>query len=321
MHHESSILADTHTSPVVSPPPSSATTLSTQPWQHAAQRIEPAQIVSGHDNGEALQSRKRLVTSTTAPPILVRCGPVPLDSCSDTLALNQEEGVGGTSPQQEPHNESKRRRRTQAVEEDETNAIPLASRACHNLTGADTKAPVRQVDVSWPRPRLQVGWECEGECGGDAPARQTLRVYLMPEEEEAHTYVQVYLSNQKGHAAMLRADRTASGCFVVDLATITECLGQQKRPIAARVRSPAGSLLCMALLHLNQGTLQTSVSRPTLGLSSSPSPFPPFPPHRSTGWTVREARCLSPRGALTRAPGWTHNPLLCRQRLGAQGNC
>jgi hypothetical protein len=290
MHHESSILADTHTSPVVSPPPSSATTLSTQPWQHAAQRKEPAQIANGDDSGEALQSRKRLVTST-APPILVRCGPVPLDSRSDTLALNQEEGVGGTSPQQEQHNESKRRRRTQAVEEDETNAIPLASPACHNLTGADTKAPVRQVDVSWPRPRLQVGWECEGECGGDAPARQTLRVYLMPKEEEAHTYVQVYLSNQKGHAAMLRADRTASGCYVVDLATITECLGQQKRPIAARVRSPAGSLLCMALLHLHQGTLQTSVSRPTLGLSSSPSPSPPFPLHRSTGWAVRQGAC------------------------------
>jgi hypothetical protein len=69
------------------------------------------------------------------------------------------------------------------VEEAETDAIPTASPTCHDLTGADAKAsPVPQVGVSWPRPSLQVGWEREGECrGADAPARQTLRVYLLPE--------------------------------------------------------------------------------------------------------------------------------------------
>jgi hypothetical protein len=41
---------------------------------------------------------------------------------------------------------------------------------------------------------------------------------------------------------------------MVDLATIAEHLGQPSLPIATRVRSPDGSLLCMALLHLQPGT-------------------------------------------------------------------
>jgi hypothetical protein len=116
-------------------------------------------------------------------------------------------------------------------------------------------SPVSQVGVLWPRPRLQVGWECEGECrGAYAPARQTLRVYLLPEAVQAHTYVRVCLSNQTGNAVVLRADRTASGCYIVDLATVTGRLGLPSQPIAARVRSLDGTLLCMALLHLQPGT-------------------------------------------------------------------
>jgi hypothetical protein len=187
MHHESSIRADTRASPVAPPPPSSATTLSTQLWQHAAQQTETALIGNSLDSGEAPQSRKRLLTST-APPVLVSCGSVPLDSRSDTLAPNEEEDVSGTSSQLEPPKESKRRR-PQAVEEAETDAIPMASPTLQDLTAvADAMAsPMSQVGVSWPRPRLQVGWECEGKCrGAYAPARQTLRVYLLPEAVQAH---------------------------------------------------------------------------------------------------------------------------------------
>lgn len=284
MHHESSIRAETRASPIVSPALSSAT-LSTQPWQDAAQPTESAQIANGLDRGEALQTRKRLLTST-APPILVGLCPVPLASPSDTSALNQE-GIT-PSPQQDLPVDSKRRRRLQAVEEAETDAIPTASPTRHDLTGADTMAsPVPQGGVSWPRPRMQVGWEREGECGGaDAPARQTLRVCLLPEVEQAHTYVRVCLSNQTGNAAVLRADRTASGCYVVDLTTLAERLGQPSLPIAARVRSPDGSLLCMALLHLQQGTAartplvrhQSLTAHSFLSLSLSPSLHTGAPP-------------------------------------------
>jgi hypothetical protein len=153
---------------------------------------------------------------------------------------------------------------------------------------------VPQGRVAWPRPRMQVGWEREGDCkGADAPARQTLRVYLLPNEEQAHTSVRVCLS-QTGNVVVLRADRTESGCYMVDLATIAERLGQPGLPIAARVSSPDGSLLCMALLHLQPGTpagtaLDLNLTLTAHSLSSSPSPAPPFPAHRSTpyGWTVR----------------------------------
>jgi hypothetical protein len=178
MHHDGSVRAETPASSVV-PLALSSATLSTQSWQPAA---HPTELYSG----EALQSRKRPFTST-APPILVGLCPVPL-SPPDTSAPNQEDIA--PSPQQEPPKESKRRRRPQAVEEAETDyAIPTASPTRHDLTGAKA-SPVPQVEVSWPRPRLQVGWESEGECkGADAPARQTLRVYLLPNEEQVHTYV------------------------------------------------------------------------------------------------------------------------------------
>jgi hypothetical protein len=81
-----------------------------------------------------------------------------------------------------------------------------------------------------------------------------LRVYLLPEEEQAHTYVQVCLRNQTDNVAVLRADRRASGCYVVDLTMMAERLGQQRLPLAARVRSPDGQLLCMAFLHLEPRT-------------------------------------------------------------------
>jgi hypothetical protein len=74
-----------------------------QLWQHAAQLTELAQIANGLDRGEATQTRKQLLSSTT-PPILVGLCPVPLASHSDTLALNQEEGIA-LSPQHELPNE------------------------------------------------------------------------------------------------------------------------------------------------------------------------------------------------------------------------
>ncbi len=292
MHHESSIQADTPASPVVFPPPSSATMLATQSWQPAAQPTEPAQIANGLDSGEAPQSRKRLLTST-APPILVGLCPVPLAAHSDTSAPNQEYGIP-PSPQQEPPMASKRRRRSRAVEDAETDALPTPSPTRHDPTVAEA-SPVPQRGISWPRPRMQVGWEREGERkGADAPACQTLCVYLLPNEEQAYTSVRVCLSNQTGNVAVLRADRTESGCYMVDLATIDERLGQPSLPIAARVRSPDGSLLCMALLHLQPGTpaataLDLNLTLTAHSLSSSLSPSPPFPAHRSTpyGWTVR----------------------------------
>jgi hypothetical protein len=91
-------------------------------------------------------------------------------------------------------------------------------------------------------------------------------------------HVRVCLSNQTGTAAVLRADRTASGCYVVDLVTITKRLGLLSLPISARVRSPDGSLLCMALLHLHPGTRWDSArpqSHCPLTLFSSLSPAPP----------------------------------------------
>ncbi len=121
------------------------------------------------------------------------------------------------------------------MEEAETNAIPTASQTRQDISGADEKTSlVPQGGVSWPRPRMQVGGEGKSDCGGaDAPVRQTLRVYLLPEAIQALTYVRVCLSNQTGNAAVLRADRTASGCYVVDLAMVTERLGLPSQPIAA----------------------------------------------------------------------------------------
>lgn len=149
--------------------------------------------------------------------------------------------------------ESKRRRRPEAAEEPDTDALLTAAPTRRETTGAEA-SPVPQ-GVSWTRPRMQVVRERMGECRGeDAPVGHTLRVYLLPEEEHAHTYVQVCLSNQAGSAGVLRADRRASGCYIVDLTTIAELLGQQRLPIAARVRSPDGTLLCMALLHLEPRT-------------------------------------------------------------------
>ncbi len=98
---------------------------------------------------------------------------------------------------------------------------------------------------------MQIGRERVRKCrGAEAPARQTLRVYLLPEVEQAQTHVQVCLSNQTGVVGVLRADRTESGCYVADLTMVAERLGSPSLPIAARVRSPTGQLLYMALLHL-----------------------------------------------------------------------
>ena len=102
---------------------------------------------------------------------------------------------------------------------------------------------------------MQVSWEGVGNCrGAAAPARQTLRVYLLPEVEHDHTHLQVCLSNQTGVVRVLRADRTESGCYVADLTTVAERLGLPSLAMSARVRSPAGQLLCMALLHLEART-------------------------------------------------------------------
>jgi hypothetical protein len=92
---------------------------------------------------------------------------------------------------------SKRRRQSQAVEDAKTNALPTPSPTHHNPTGADAEAsPVPQRGISWPQPHMQVRWEQEGECtGADAPAHQTLHVYLLPNEEQAHTSIRVCLSN------------------------------------------------------------------------------------------------------------------------------
>ncbi len=45
------------------------------------------------------------------------------------------------------------------------------------------------------------------------------------------------------NVAVLRAERRGSGCYVGDLTTTGEHLGQQRVPLAARVRSPEGQLL------------------------------------------------------------------------------
>ncbi len=98
---------------------------------------------------------------------------------------------------------------------------------------------------------MQIGRERVHKCrGADTPAHQTLRVYLLPEVEQAQTHVHVCMSNQTGVVGVLRADRTESGCYVADLTTVAERLGSPSLPIAARVRSPTGQLLYMALLHL-----------------------------------------------------------------------
>ncbi len=244
MYHESNVRASTGASPILSPAPSSAT-LSTQQWPPAA---VPSQIANGPDRGEALQLRKRLLTST-ALQILVGLCPAPLASRSDNSTPNQE-GVAG-SPRQEPPRESKRIKRPHAVEEAETDAVPNDASTCCDAKGADVKASLVPQGVSWPRPRLQVGWKRVRKCrGAEAPARQTLRVYLLPEGEQAQTHVQVCVINQTGVVGVLRAYRTVSGCYVVDLNTLAERLGQPSLPIAARVRSPAGQLLRMALLLL-----------------------------------------------------------------------
>ena len=190
--------------------------------------------------------------------------------------------------------ESKRRSRLQAVEEAKADALPTASPTRRDPTGADAKAsPLPQGGVALPRPRMQVGWEREGECRGtDDPVGQTLHVYLLPKEEQAHTCVQVCL----GNVAVLRADRRASGCYVVDLTMMAERLGQPRLPIAARVRSPDGSLLCMALLHLQQGTAaRTPLVRPQSHCSLIPSLFlscASFTAHRTSDeWAVRRGAC------------------------------
>ncbi len=69
-----------------------------------------------------------------------------------------------------------------------------------------------------------------------------------------HTCVQVCLSNSTDKVGVLHADRRASGCYVVDLTTMAKCLSQQRLPLPARVKSPEGQLVCMALLHLQART-------------------------------------------------------------------
>ncbi len=90
----------------------------------------------------------------------------------------------------------------------------------------EVKTSPEPQGVSWPRPRMQVGWEGVGNCrGAAAPARQTLRVYLLLLEQD-HTYVQVCLSNKTGIVGVLLADQTASGCYVIDLTTVAELYRQ-----------------------------------------------------------------------------------------------
>jgi hypothetical protein len=180
------------------------------------------------------------------------------------------------------------------VEEAKTDTIPMASPTHHNPTDAKA-SPVPQGGVEWPWPCMQVGWECEGECrGADAPVGLTLSVYLLPKEEHTHTYVQVCLGNQIGNVVVLCADRRRLlGCYVVDLTTMAECLGQLRLPIAVRVRSPDGSLLCMALVHLQQGTAaRTPLVWPQSHCSLILS-LPLLPAHRSTsnGCVVRRGAC------------------------------
>jgi hypothetical protein len=141
------------------------------------------------------------------------------------------------------------------VQEVETDAIPNDAPARRDAQGADVKtSPVTQ-GVSWPRPRMQIGRDRVRKCrGAEAPARQTLRVYLLPEVEQAQAHVQVCLTNQTGVVGVLRADRSESGCYVADLTTVAKRLGPPSLPIAAQVRSPTGQLLYMALLHLEAST-------------------------------------------------------------------
>jgi hypothetical protein len=104
VYHESSLHAVTWASPVLSPVPLSGT-LSTQQWQPAAMSPELAQIANGLDIGEAPQTRKQLLTSTSLQ-ILVGLCPAPLASRSDTLMLNQG-GIAGSALQELPR-QSKR---------------------------------------------------------------------------------------------------------------------------------------------------------------------------------------------------------------------
>jgi hypothetical protein len=171
-------------------PALSSATLSTQPWQDAAQPTESAQIANALDIGETPQTRNRLLT--TAPPILVGLCPVPLVSPSDTLALNQEEGIT-PSPQAGAAG---------GIKEEKTTA----------------------------------------DCGRYRDRHHT----------DGLTHVQVC---QRGGATCLQ---DGVGCYAVDLTTFAERLGQPRLPIAARVRSPDGSLLCMALLHLQPGKRTTT---------------------------------------------------------------
>ncbi len=253
MYHESNVHAATRTSPVLSPAPSSAT-LSTQQWLPAAVPTESVQIANGPDRGEVPQSRKRLLTSTELQIRVGLCPALPLASRSDTLTPNQD-----GRPQKAPSSKPKRIKQPHSVEEVQTDAIPNVTPTRYDAKGTDVKTSPEPQGVSWPRPRMQVGWEREGNCrGAAAPARQTLRMYLLP--EVAPTHVQVYLSNQTGVVGVLRADQTESGCYVADLTTVAERLGLPSLPIAARVRSPTGQLLCMALLRLEPGTAQSQCS-------------------------------------------------------------
>jgi len=71
-----------------------------------------------------------------------------------------------------------------------------------------------------------------------------LRVHLLPDEQQAHDFVEVGLRDQTGLLKVIQAHRRPSGCYTVGLpivATTAERQGDKNLPVAARVTSPMGS--------------------------------------------------------------------------------
>ncbi len=97
---------------------------------------------------------------------------------------------------------------------------------------------------------------------------------LLPEGEQAQTHVQV--SNQTGVVGVLRANQTASGCYIVDLTTLApasgpaepadSCLGEIPSWATAvhGIAAPGGTYLLEASLASSTSLLTHSLSAPLL---------------------------------------------------------
>jgi hypothetical protein len=205
---------------------------------------------------EGGQEVEQLLPSQSKPTCTPHQSPVGLPPgkslfSSELYVLDMHHLQGSKSHREDLPMETYEQRRATAVVRRVGGGPILQPARCTGPQGADTtSAPTLEWHrISWPRSRIEV-WE---RAIAGAHVGVGLRVHLLPDEQQAHDFVEVGLRDQTGLLKVIQAHRRPSGCYTVGLpiiATTAERQGDRNLPVAARVTSPDGQLLCMALLDL-----------------------------------------------------------------------